>query len=103
MAGIVFLILQLLTWSVFIYIFMVMKCFGSNRLTMDEKAVLIMANGREISQCIYSDIRITLYRLKEDFIEVWQDMRSIKVMKVENVKNKSINPYLKYLDFCNLN
>lgn len=80
-----------------------MNYLGSNQLTMDEKAVFIKSNGLEISKCMYSNISVTLYRLKEDFIEIWLDVKSIKVVKIEAVKNKSINPYLKYLDLTNLN
>jgi hypothetical protein len=80
-----------------------MNSLGSNQLTMDEKAVLIKSNGLEISCCIYSNISVTLYRIKEDFIEIWQDLKSIKVVKIEDLKDKNINPYLKYLDIASLN
>jgi hypothetical protein len=98
-----FFIITLLTRYRFMFNFKgIMKNMGSN-LTIDEKAVLIQSNGLEISHCIYSDISVTLYRIKEDFIEIWQDVKAIKVLKIVPIKDNSINPFLKYLDIASLN
>lgn len=79
-----------------------MKDLRSNQLTLDEKAVLIKNTGLEISSCSYANLNITLYRIKDDFIEIWRDL-SRGIVKVESLRDKAVNPYLKYLNLVNLN
>lgn len=80
-----------------------MKSLGPYNLTIDEKAVLIRNNGSIISQCDYRGLNITLYRVDNEFLEIWYLIKMKKVLKIESLKDKAINPYLKYLNLSHLN
>jgi len=79
-----------------------MKDLRSNQLTLDEKAVLIKNTGLEVSSCSYANLNITLYRIQDEFIEIWRDFAS-RIIKIESLRDKAVNPYLKYLNLANLN
>lgn len=79
-----------------------MKDIRSNRLTLDEKAMLIKSTGLEISSCSYANISVTLYRIKDEFVEIWRDI-TLRIVRIESLKEKTVNPYLKYLNLANLN
>lgn len=74
----------------------------SAKLTTDEKAILIMQRGSLISSSEFLNLSIDLYRVDDDFIEIWYSTSADKVYKIEFLKEKAINPFLKYLKIsCN--
>lgn len=75
---------------------------GQN-LTTDEKAMLVMQKGSLISSSEYAKLQIDLYRVDEEFVEIWYNTFLESVSKIEILKNKSINPFLKYLKISSVN
>ena len=73
---------------------------NAQNLTIDELAILIMKKGSLISSGDYHDLNISLYRVESEFVEIWLDTMENKVTRVEVLKNKMINPFLKYLKIC---
>jgi hypothetical protein len=80
-----------------------MKITDFDSLTIDEKARLILSQGIYVSKSEFTKLEISLYRIEDEFVEIWYEPVSGKVLQIDYLKNKAINPYLKHLTAGNLN
>lgn len=80
-----------------------MKPTGFDSLTIDEKAKVILNRGVYVSKSEFFQLEISLYRIDNAFVELWYEPISGRIFKIEYLKNKSVNPYLKHLVSGNLN
>ncbi|MGK7396503.1 MAG: hypothetical protein ACNS62_18130 [Candidatus Cyclobacteriaceae bacterium M3_2C_046] len=80
-----------------------MRNLKNNHISLEEKAIKIMEAGALVSSEEFFQLNIKLYRVEDEFLEVWYNTFLKKVTRVENLDQKKINPYLKYLAISNLN
>ena len=80
-----------------------MKPAEFDSLTIDEKAKLILNKGVYVSRSEFFQLEISLYRMDDEFVELWYESLSGRIYKIDYIKDKSINPYLKHLSANNLN
>lgn len=80
-----------------------MKPIDFDKLSLDEKARLILSKGVYVSKSEYFQLEISLYRIDNDFVELWYEPITGKVMRIDYLKDKEVNPYLKHLCASNLN
>lgn len=80
-----------------------MKPIGFDNLTIDEKAKVILNQGVYVSKSEFFQLEISLYRIDNEFVELWYEPLSGRIFKIEYLKNKPVNPYLKHLVSGNLN
>lgn len=80
-----------------------MKPAEFDNLTIDEKAKLILNRGVYVSRSEFFQLEISLYRMDDEFVELWYESLSGRIFRIDYIKNKSINPYLKHLGAGNLN
>ena len=80
-----------------------MKPAEFDNLTIDEKAKLILNRGVYVSRSEFFQLEISLYRMDDEFVELWYESLSGRIFKIDYIKEKSINPYLKHLSANNLN
>lgn len=80
-----------------------MKITDFDNLTIDEKARLILSRGVYVSKSEFFQLEISLYRIEDEFVEIWYEPITGRVLKIDYLKNKPINPYLKHLTAGNLN
>ena len=73
---------------------------NTENLTIDEIAMLVIQKGSFVSSSEYHNLCISLYRIDNEFVEIWHNTLEDNVNKVEVLKNKMINPFLKYLKIC---
>ena len=72
-------------------------------LSIDEKARMVFEKGMFVSKSEYHQLDISLYRLGSEFVELWYNPVVDRITRIEELKNKAINPYLKHLDNISLN
>lgn len=72
-------------------------------LQLEEQASLIFLKGNFISKISFFQLSILLYRVNEEFVEIWYNTISGTVRKVEPLKGKSISPFIKHLYKTHLN
>jgi hypothetical protein len=72
-------------------------------LPISEQAQLILDSGIYVSKSEYKDLEISLYRVEQEFVEIWYDSLLEKVIKIEAVTGNVINPYLKHLAVVYMN
>lgn len=80
-----------------------MKITDFDNLTIDEKARLILSKGVYVSKSEFFQLEISLYRIEDEFVEIWYEPISGRVLQIDYLKNKAVNPYLKHLSANNLN
>lgn len=80
-----------------------MDSLSFNPFTLDERASVIIEDGTYVSTCNFSDLEILLYRYENEFVEIWYSISSKKLLRVDNLSEKLINPFLKHLSGFNLN
>lgn len=80
-----------------------MKAQQFNLLSESEKARIILSKGVYISKSEFFHLEISLYRVGADFLELWYAPASRQIVKIDQLKNKKVNPYLKHLCSGNLN
>ena len=80
-----------------------MKPAEFENLTIDEKTRVILSRGVYISKSEFFQLEISLYRVDDEFVELWFEPIVGRIFKIDYLKNKKINPYLKHLSTNNLN
>lgn len=80
-----------------------MKSAEFDSLTIDEKVKVVLNRGVYVSKSEFFQLEISLYRVDNEFVELWYESLTGKVFRIDYLKNKSINPYLKHLASNNLN
>ncbi|AHM60501.1 hypothetical protein D770_11220 [Flammeovirgaceae bacterium 311] len=80
-----------------------MKPIDFDKLSLDEKAKLILSKGVYVSKSEFFQLEISLYRIENDFVELWYEPITGRVMRIDYLKGKKVNPYLKHLCASNLN
>lgn len=72
-------------------------------LQLEEQAQIIFHKGHFISKTIFFQLSISLYRINEEFVEIWYNTQSGTIRKVEPLKEWTINPFIKFLYKTSLN
>ncbi|MDQ3536151.1 MAG: hypothetical protein M3421_11055 [Bacteroidota bacterium] len=72
-------------------------------LAINEKARIILNNGSFVYKSEFHHLEISLYKVEENYVEIWFDPIKGKITNIDYVNDKPINPYLKHLGFNNLN
>lgn len=80
-----------------------MKPAEFDNLTIDEKARVVLSKGAYVSKSEFFQLEISLYRVDDVFVELWYEPISGRIFKIDYLKNKKVNPYLKHLGADNLN
>ena len=80
-----------------------MKQTEFENLTIDEKARLVLNRGVYVSKSEFFQLEVSLYRIDDEFVELWYELMSGRSLKIAYLKEKKINPYLKHLSARNLN
>lgn len=80
-----------------------MKPAEFDNLTTNEKARMILSRGVYVSKSEFFQLEISLYRIDDVFVELWYEPINGRIFKIDYLKNKKINPYLKHLGATNLN
>jgi len=72
-------------------------------LSLNDLAEIVRLEGKQVVTKDFFSTSITLYFLEGEVIEVWSDIESDKVKKVERVWECTIDPFLKYLEISTVN
>ena len=80
-----------------------MKPAEFDSLTIDEKAKVILSKGVYVSKSEFFQLEISLYRMDDVFVELWYEPIAGSILRIEYLKDKKINPYLKHLGSKYLN
>jgi len=80
-----------------------MDSLSFNPFTLDERASVIIEDGTYVSTASFNDVEILLYRYDNEFVEIWYSLYSKRLLRVDNLSEKKINPFLKHLSGFNLN
>lgn len=80
-----------------------MKPAEFDSLTIDEKAKVILNRGVYVSKSEFFQLEISLYRIDDEFVELWYEPVTGKIFKIDYLNNKPVNPYLKHLTSSNYN
>lgn len=80
-----------------------MKPAEFDNLSIDEKAKVILSKGVYVSKTEFFQLEISLYRMEDEFVELWYEPITGNIFKIDYLKNKKINPYLKHLGLNILN
>lgn len=80
-----------------------MKPAGFDHLTINEKAKVILSRGVYVSKSEFFQLEISLYRIDNEFVELWYEPVTGRIYKIDYLKNKAVNPYLKHLVADSLN
>lgn len=80
-----------------------MKPAEFDNLTIDEKAKVILSRAVYVSKSEFFQLEISLYRMNDEFVELWYEPIRGRILKIDYLKDKKINPYLKHLGARNLN
>ena len=80
-----------------------MKPAEFDNLTTDEKAKVILRRGAYVSKSEFFQLEISLYRMDDEFVELWYEPIVGTILKIGYLKDRKINPYLKHLGSGNLN
>lgn len=80
-----------------------MKPAEFDNLSIDEKAKVILGKGVYVSKTEFFQLEISLYRMEDEFVELWYESITGRIFRIDYLKSKKINPYLKHLGLNNLN
>jgi hypothetical protein len=80
-----------------------MKPAEFDNLSTDEKARMILSRGVYVSKSEFFQLEISLYRIDDVFVELWYELINGRIFKIDYLKHKKVNPYLKHLGAKNLN
>jgi hypothetical protein len=80
-----------------------MDSLSFNPFTLDERASVVIEDGTYVSTAYFSDVEILLYRYHNEFVEIWYSVGSKRLLRLDNLTEKKINPFLKHLTGFNLN
>jgi hypothetical protein len=73
------------------------KFFPFEQLDLAEKAELVLNEGHYISKSTFYQLEISLYRLEDEFVEMWYDVYNKQIVNIYAMNNRVINPYLKHV------
>jgi hypothetical protein len=71
-----------------------MKTTQFNNLTMVDRAWLVYDFGEFLMSIEYYDYRINLYSLNGQFIEIFQNIETRQIERIQGVSYKGIDKYL---------
>ncbi len=78
-----------------------MDFLSFNPSLLEEQAAQIIESGTYVSTTAFEGIDIMLYRFNNEFVEIWYNTQNKRLLKVENLSDKAINPFLKHLSgYC---
>lgn len=80
-----------------------MKPAEFENLTIDQKTRMVLKKGVYISKSEFFQLEVSLYRIDDEFVELWYEPIEGRIFKIDYLKNKKVNPYLKHLGTNNLN
>ena len=72
-------------------------------LQLEEQARMIFLKGTFISKIMFFQLGISMYRLNEEFVEIWYNTRTGTIRKIETLKHKKISPFIKHLHIASAN
>lgn len=72
-------------------------------LSTAEKTKALLESAKFVTNNKFENIDISLYKLGEEYIEVWYRPESLSIIDVKRVSNASINPFLKFFTTSTLN
>jgi hypothetical protein len=73
------------------------------QLSLAERAEYVLTEGSFVSKSYFYQLEISLYRINEQFIELWYDTFHNKTFAIEPMEGRSINPFLKHIPSAMLN
>ena len=65
--------------------------------TLQQKAKFVIDEGIYLSKSSYKYLEINLYKVDGEFVEVWYSTKLSRIIKVDFLVKKDINPYLKHI------
>jgi hypothetical protein len=72
-------------------------------LSTAEKTKTLLESATFITNNKFDDLEISLYKLGEEYIEVWFRPVSDCIIDVKKVSNAQINPFLKFFNISTMN
>ena len=72
-------------------------------LETDVQARLIFDNGVFISKILYFQLSISLFRIDDEFVEIWYNTLTGTIRKIEPLQQKKISPFIKHLAMVSVN
>lgn len=79
------------------------KFLPFEQLDLAERAELVLNEGNFISKSTFHQLEISLYRLGEEFVEMWYDIYNKQVVNIDAMNNRAINPFLKHIAALSIN
>lgn len=67
-----------------------------NFLGIDAKARVILEHGVYVTSSEFYQIEITLYKIDDEFVEIWYDTKREEITRIDRLNTQSINPFLKH-------
>jgi hypothetical protein len=77
-----------------------MKSLNFESLSVEERALLILSDGKFVSKSMFKNVEISLFRIEDHFLEVWYEPAIEKVTKVLPLSKHDFDPYLKHLEIA---
>lgn len=72
-------------------------------LEVEDQARLIFRKGVFINKTLFFQLSISLFRINDEFIEIWYNTLTGTIRKIEPLQHKSISPYIKHLFSMSIN
>lgn len=66
-------------------------------LEAEEQARLIFDNGVFVSKVLFFQLSISLFRINDEFVEIWYNTLTGTIRKIEPLQHKAISPFIKHL------
>lgn len=77
--------------------------FDFDKLSISKKAEIVLSEGIYVSQSKFYQLEISLYRIGDQFIEMWYDTFVGQIINIQPMEGRAINPYLKHIEILNMN
>lgn len=74
-----------------------MNSIAFSNLELEEQAKLIFLKGFYVKKILFFQLSISLFRINDEFVEIWYNTQSGTIRKIELLQNKEINPFVKHL------
>lgn len=66
-------------------------------LQLEEQARMIFLEGVFVSKIMFFQLSISMYRVNNEFVEIWYNTKSRTIRKIEPLKYNKISPFIKHL------
>lgn len=74
-----------------------MRNITFNNLALEEQARQIFLRGHYVNKISFFQLSISLFRINDEFVEIWYNTLTGTIRKIEPLQNRAINPFIKHL------